>query len=189
MNRPNNRLDVAVIEASAITEEGGIICGASVGASPEIIQMADKIIIEVNTLLPSFEGLHDITMTDLPPRRKPYLVMSPEDRIGTPHIPVDPDRIIAIVESRLPDVTNDNSPEDATSQAVADNLIEFLQHEVKMVFTLYILIVSCVSNLRNPGTSSPKPPSPSIWYWKHRQCRNRWPCKGESVLLKPDSVD
>lgn len=134
MDRPKNRLDVAVIEASAITEEGGIICGASVGASPEIIQMADKIIVEVNTLLPSFEGLHDITMTDLPPNRKPYLIMAPEDRIGTPHIPVDPDRIVAIVESRQPDVTNDNAPEDATSQAVADNLIEFLQHEVKMVF-------------------------------------------------------
>ncbi|KAI5844394.1 acetyl-CoA hydrolase [Morchella snyderi] len=132
MDRPKNRLDVAVIEASAITEEGGIICGASVGASPEIIQMADKIIVEVNTLLPSFEGLHDITMTDLPPNRKPYLIMAPEDRIGTPHIPVDPDRIVAIVESRQPDVTNDNAPEDATSQAVADNLIEFLQHEVKM---------------------------------------------------------
>lgn len=27
-------------------------------------------IIEVNTAAPSFEGLHDITMTDLPPRRK-----------------------------------------------------------------------------------------------------------------------
>lgn len=34
--------------------------GASVGATPEILQMADKIIIEVNTKLPSFKGLHDI---------------------------------------------------------------------------------------------------------------------------------
>ncbi len=31
---------------------------------------AIKIIIELNTAAPSFEGLHDITMTDLPPRRK-----------------------------------------------------------------------------------------------------------------------
>lgn len=98
-HKENNRLDVAIVEASAITEDGGIIPGASVGASPEIIQMADKIIIEVNTAAPSFEGLHDITMTDLPPRRKPYLIMSPEDRIGTPHIPVDPERVVAIVES------------------------------------------------------------------------------------------
>jgi acyl-CoA hydrolase len=32
-----------VVEASAITEDGGIIPGASVGASPELIQMADKV--------------------------------------------------------------------------------------------------------------------------------------------------
>lgn len=42
-NKANNRLDVAIVEASAITEDGGIIPGASVGASPEIIQMADKV--------------------------------------------------------------------------------------------------------------------------------------------------
>ncbi|KAF2684023.1 hypothetical protein K458DRAFT_418343 [Lentithecium fluviatile CBS 122367] len=131
LNKPNNRLDVTIVEASAITEDGGIIPGASVGASPELIQMADKIIIEVNTAAPSFEGLHDITMTDLPPRRKPYLIMSPEDRIGTPHIPVDPEKVIAIVESDYPDQTQPNHPEDDNSRAIAANLIEFLKHEVK----------------------------------------------------------
>jgi hypothetical protein len=93
--------------------------------------MADKIIIEVNTAAPSFEGLHDITMTDLPPRRKPYLIMSPEDRIGTPHIPIDPERVVAIVESDYPDQTQPNAPEDDTSRAIASNLIEFLKHEVQ----------------------------------------------------------
>ncbi|GMF77699.1 unnamed protein product [Aspergillus oryzae] len=127
---PKNRLDVAVIEASAITEDGGIIPGASVGASPELVQMADKVIIEVNTASPSFEGLHDITMSELPPRRKPYLILQPEDRIGTPHIPVDPEKVVAIVESDYPDQTQPNAPEDATSQAIATNLIEFLKHEV-----------------------------------------------------------
>ncbi|KAJ9666885.1 acetyl-CoA hydrolase [Coniosporium apollinis] len=138
MHKENNKLDVAIVEASAITEDGGIVPGASVGASPEIIQMAEKaswcgpkIIIEVNTATPSFYGLHDITMTDLPPRRKPYLIMSPEDRIGTPYIPVDPDRVVAIIESDYPDQTQPNAPEDESSRAIAGNLIEFLQHEVK----------------------------------------------------------
>lgn len=31
------------MEATAITEDGGIVPGASVGASPELIQMADKV--------------------------------------------------------------------------------------------------------------------------------------------------
>ena len=45
---------------SALTDALDSSPGASVGATPEILQMADKIIIEVNTKLPSFKGLHDI---------------------------------------------------------------------------------------------------------------------------------
>jgi acetyl-CoA hydrolase len=50
MNKPRSdgkkgsgKLDVVIVEASAITEDGGIIPGASVGATPELIQMADKV--------------------------------------------------------------------------------------------------------------------------------------------------
>jgi acetyl-CoA hydrolase len=92
--------------------------------------IARKIIIEVNTSMPSFEGLHDITMTDLPPRRKPFLIMAPEDRIGTNHIPVDPEKVVALVESDYPDQTQPNAPEDDTSRAIAGHIVEFLKHEV-----------------------------------------------------------
>lgn len=70
---PYDKLDWALIEATDITEEGFVIPGASVGATPEIIQCAEHIIIEVNTRLPSFEGLHDINETLLPPYRRPYV--------------------------------------------------------------------------------------------------------------------
>lgn len=50
--RPYNKLDVVIVEASAITEEGGIIPGASVGASPELIQMANKVVFEIFRGLP-----------------------------------------------------------------------------------------------------------------------------------------
>ncbi len=46
-HKENNKLDVVIVEASAITEEGGIIPGASVGASPELIQMADKVRLSI----------------------------------------------------------------------------------------------------------------------------------------------
>ena len=69
-------------------------------------------------------------MTELPPRRKPYLIMAPEDRIGLPYIPVDPENVVAIIESDYPDQTQPNAPEDETSRAIANNLIEFLKHEV-----------------------------------------------------------
>ncbi|KAH8596441.1 acetyl-CoA hydrolase [Bisporella sp. PMI_857] len=129
-DRPNKKLDVVIVEATAITEDGGIIPGASVGASPELIQMADKIIVEVNTSMPSFEGLHDITMTQLPPNRKPYLIMAPEDRIGTTYIPVDTEKIVAIIESDYRDQTVANTPADEDSAAIANHLIDFLEHEV-----------------------------------------------------------
>lgn len=46
----------------------------------------EKVIVELNTATPSFEGLHDITMTDLPPRQKPYLIMAPEGTFLRSHV-------------------------------------------------------------------------------------------------------
>lgn len=122
---------MAVVEATAIKEDGSIVPGASVGATPELIQMADKVIIEVNTALPSFEGLHDITTTELPPNRKPYLIMAPEDRIGSTSIPVDPEKVVGVVESDYWDKTAPNAAADEGSAAIAKHLIEFFDHEVK----------------------------------------------------------
>ncbi|KAL2113238.1 hypothetical protein VUR80DRAFT_4945 [Thermomyces stellatus] len=130
-NRPHNRLDVAVVEATEILEDGSIVPGASVGATPELVQMADKIIIEVNTSIPSFNGLHDITMTDLPPHRKPYLIMNVEDRIGSTSIPVDPEKVVGVVESDYWDATTSNTAPDEKSAAIAGHLIDFFEHEVR----------------------------------------------------------
>lgn len=121
---------MAVVEATAIKEDGSIVPGASVGATPELVQLADKIIIEVNTSIPSFEGLHDITMTDLPPRRKPYLIMGVEDRIGTTSIPIDPEKVVGVLHSDYPDQTAPNTAADLGSKAIADHIIEFWTHEV-----------------------------------------------------------
>jgi acetyl-CoA hydrolase len=93
--------------------------------------MADKIIIEVNTRIPSFEGLHDINMSNCPPNRKPYLIMSTDDRIGSTAIRIDSDKVIAVVESDRPDNTSGNTPADAKSEAIAEHLIEFFEEEVK----------------------------------------------------------
>jgi acetyl-CoA hydrolase len=49
------------------------LIGASVGATPELIQSAEKIIVEVNTRIPNLEGLHDINYSFVPPNRLPYV--------------------------------------------------------------------------------------------------------------------
>ncbi|CAG8832851.1 15523_t:CDS:2, partial [Racocetra persica] len=99
------KLDVAIVEATAITEKGHIIPGASVGATPEIVQSASKIIIEVNTELPSFEGLHDITSSKFAPYKFPNLIQRVDDRT---YIPCDSDKVIAVIESKEPDHTSDS---------------------------------------------------------------------------------
>ena len=70
-------------------------------------------------------------MTDLPPRRKPYLIMGVEDRIGTTSIPVDPEKVVGVLESDYQDQTSPNTPADAASASIANHLIEFFEHEVK----------------------------------------------------------
>ncbi|KAJ4418206.1 acetyl-CoA hydrolase [Neurospora sp. IMI 360204] len=129
-DRENKNLDVVCVEATEIKEDGSIVPGASVGATPELLQMADKIIIEVNTAIPSFDGLHDITFSDLPPNRKPLLVTQCRDRIGTTSIPIDPEKVVGIIECTTPDQTLPNSPADDTAMAIAGHLIEFFEHEV-----------------------------------------------------------
>ena len=41
-DRPSNKLDVVCVEATEIKEDGSIVPGASVGATPELLQLADK---------------------------------------------------------------------------------------------------------------------------------------------------
>ncbi|KAK0477029.1 hypothetical protein IW261DRAFT_1488285 [Armillaria novae-zelandiae] len=127
---PSKPLNWAIVEATAVLEDGSIVPGASVGATPEILQSAEKIIIEVNTLIPNLEGLHDINQSFIPPHRQPYLITHPSDRIGTTSIPVDPERVVAVIESRQPDNTSSNAPENEDSKAIARHLIEFLSDEV-----------------------------------------------------------
>ena len=125
------RLDIAIIECSAITENGSLVLTASCGAVPEIVQIADRIIIEINTSIPSFEGLHDIIEPVNPPNRLPYLLCRVDDRAGSPYVRVDSDKIVAIVESRLPDNGRAFSEQDETSGAIANNILDFFRFEVR----------------------------------------------------------
>ncbi|HCW93763.1 MAG TPA: acetyl-CoA hydrolase, partial [Flexistipes sinusarabici] len=126
------KLDIGIIEASGITEDGGIILAGSVGTAPEIVDIADKLIIEVNTKMPSFEGMHDVLITDMPPHRKPYLITNVADRIGTTYIPCDHDKIVAIVESDLLDNGRELTEPDDLSNTIAGHIMDFFKNEVKV---------------------------------------------------------
>lgn len=126
-------IDVAIVEALAITEDGGIIPTTSVGISPTAIQLADKVIIEINTSQPmQLEGMHDIYIPEKPPFRKPIPIEHSGHRVGTPYIPCDPSKIAAIVVTDMPDKVRPLGPIDEDSKAISNHIIEFLENEVKM---------------------------------------------------------
>ncbi|PBJ83816.1 propionyl-CoA--succinate CoA transferase [Lysobacteraceae bacterium NML93-0399] len=126
-------IDVAVVEAVAIREDGGIVPSTSVGNSKTWLDLAKRVIVEVNDWQPAeLEGMHDIYYgTALPPQRRPIPLEHPDDRIGETALRVDPDKIAAIVRTHAPDRNSPFSPVDATSERIAGHLIAFLQHEVK----------------------------------------------------------
>ncbi|HHZ03000.1 MAG TPA: acetyl-CoA hydrolase/transferase family protein [Tissierellia bacterium] len=125
------KMDVAIIEAVTITENGGIVPSTSVGNSNVFVECAEKVIVEINTSQPlSLEGIHDIYSPLNPPRRESIPINKVSDRIGTTYIPCPLEKIAAIVITDIPDKTNKVAPIDEVSRQMADNLIKFLKSEV-----------------------------------------------------------
>ncbi len=127
------RLDVAVIEVTAVLPEGLLVPGSSVGNNKTWLDQADKVILEVNHWQPrEFEGFHDIYRgTALPPHRRPIQMTEPLERIGEPYLVVDPDKVVAVVETDEPDEGAAFSPPDEVSRAIADHALDFLRAEVR----------------------------------------------------------
>ncbi|MEA3422584.1 MAG: acetyl-CoA hydrolase/transferase family protein [Bacillota bacterium] len=125
-------IDVAIIEALCITEDGGIVPTTSVGISPQAIKKADKVIIEINTAQPlALEGVHDIYMTEKPPFRKHIPIYKSDDRIGKTYIDCDESKIVAIVESDTPDDVRPLGEIDENSKKISNFIIDFLGKEVE----------------------------------------------------------
>ncbi len=126
------QVDVAVIEAVAITEEGGIVPTTSIGNSATFAILAKKIIIELN-LSQSMDllGLHDVYIPTRRPFREPIPVTAPHDRAGLSYIPIDPSRIAAIVITEKNDSTANIQPADDDTNAIAQHLVQFFRQEVQ----------------------------------------------------------
>ncbi|WP_299446762.1 succinate CoA transferase [uncultured Phascolarctobacterium sp.] len=125
-------VDVAIVEAAAITKEGNLILGPGVGNTPMLVKHAKKIIVEVNTSIPlNIEGMHDIYICQKPPFRTEIPIYSVGDRIGTPYVECGLKRIDCIVESDILDHVRNLSEPDDTSKKIAANLVDFLENEQK----------------------------------------------------------
>ena len=127
-----NQIDTAVVEVAAILEDGSLVPTTSVGNNKTWLDLAQRVIIEVNQWQPvELLGMHDIYYgTALPPHRRPIPMTRGDERIGQTTLRCDPDKIAAVVLTHAPDRNSPFNPPDADSQRIAGHLIEFLKHEV-----------------------------------------------------------
>jgi succinyl-CoA:acetate CoA-transferase len=125
-------INLAVVEASAITETGGIVPTTSVGNSASFAVLAERVIVEINLTMPqTLEGMHDIYFPTYRPFRSPIPVTAVDSRVGLPAIPVDPQKIAGIVITQKADSPSRLEPPDAETQAIAGHLDAFLGNEVR----------------------------------------------------------
>ena len=125
-------VDVAVVEAVAITEKGHLVPTMSVGNTPTYVKHAEKIIIEMSETDPrGLEGIHDIFIPEDPPYRMPIPLYRTADRIGKPFIEMNPDKVVAILKSGEKDTCAVFQPPGEIPMRIGEQILDFVRHEMK----------------------------------------------------------
>ena len=127
------KLDVALIEVTAVLEDGRLVPSSSVGNNKTWLDQAERVILEVNSWQPmALEGMHDIYYgLEPPPNRKPIPLLRTGQRIGIPYFEVPPEKVVAIVLTDSPDRNSAFKAPDAASKRIAGHILEFLSWEVQ----------------------------------------------------------
>ncbi|WP_347347488.1 acetyl-CoA hydrolase/transferase family protein [Nigerium sp.] len=124
-------LDVTIIEVTAIKEDGSVVPSSSVGNNNVYLEKAEKIILEVNSWQSEeLEGMHDLYSMKLPGQNNPIPLLGAGDRIGETTYSIDPDKVVAVVETSDPDRNSPFKALDEDSKKIAGNLLDFLEGEV-----------------------------------------------------------
>ncbi|MBS1875273.1 MAG: succinate CoA transferase [Acidobacteria bacterium] len=142
----------AVVEASDVTSGGGIVLTSSVGAVPTFCAKADKILIELNHHHPpTLLGFHDIYEPADPPHRREVPIFAASDRIGSPVVKVDPNRIAGVVVTNLADETSGFDEPTPETEKIGNTVAEFLASEIKAgrIPKQFLPIQSGVGNIAN----------------------------------------
>ncbi|WCN37852.1 succinate CoA transferase [Aneurinibacillus uraniidurans] len=125
-------VDIAVVEALAITEDGSIIPTTSGGNTHNYIKNAKEVIVELNLAQPlSLEGVHDIYDIGAFGERKPIPLQAVDDRVGRTSIPTGLDKIKGIVITEQLDTPKTLVEPDEETSTIARHLLNFLRDEIK----------------------------------------------------------
>jgi len=146
------KVNIAVLEAADINDEGEIVLTSGVGISATIARLADKIIIELNKKHPKeIRGMHDIYIPNDPPYRREIPIYTVKDRAGSPVLKVDPKKIVAIVETDLSNKVEGFTPIDEVTAKIGENVAIFLADQLKkgIIPKEFLPIQSGVGNVAN----------------------------------------
>lgn len=125
-------VDVAVIEAADIDDDGNVVLTTGVGATPTWARLAKRVYIELNRHIPAaLRGFHDIYEPADPPHRKEIPLYTADGRIGTEVLHIDPDKIVGVVETDVDDETGTFRPCDEITTQIGENVAAFLAGEMK----------------------------------------------------------
>lgn len=123
------KIDIAIVEAVALTEDGALVPTSSCGMVPNLLDAAEKIIVEINTAQPAYlEQMHDIYR---PKYRQPIPMTGINHRFGTPYIQINPQKVIAVVPSSELDETKPLTAATESQKQIAQHLIAFLGEEMQ----------------------------------------------------------
>lgn len=146
------KVDVAIVEAADVTEDGEIVPTTGVGILPTICNLADRIIVELNDKHPKeIRGMHDICELQDPPHRDVINIKTPSDRIGKDCVKVDPSKIVAVVKTSEPNDDSDFAPLDEVTQKIGSNVANFLVSEMQAgrIPASFLPVQSGVGNVAN----------------------------------------
>ena len=117
------------------------------------LQIADKVIIELNDQIPeSIKGLHDIHVPLDPPYRKEIPIYTAHDRAGAPVAHVDPKKVLGVVKTSMPLGKEEKfTPVDEQTAMIGKNVCNFLISEMKngKMPKTFLPIQSGVGNIAN----------------------------------------
>ena len=133
-------VNVAIIEACEITDDGRIYLTSGVGISPTVARLADKVIVELNAAHSKrIIGIHDLYEMERPPYRRPLMIERPSDRIGLPYIQVD-----------------GFSEPDAVTEQIGHNVAAFLANDMRKgtIPSTFLPLQSGVGNIANAVLSA-----------------------------------
>ncbi len=151
------KINIAIIEAQSVTDDGEIVLGTGLGNIPTLAALADKIIIELNDQIPAeIRGLHDIYVPLDPPYRREIPIYKASDRIGCATLKVDPKKIVGVVKTSVSIGGGAFSPVDEKTMRIGHFVCDFLLGEMRAgrIPKTFLPLQSGVGNIANAVLAS-----------------------------------